>query len=86
MHIIKSSLYKTGYQVSLVFQITQDIQDKELIEILEKYLGSFGGRYRKETENSGSFKVESVKYILTKVIPFLDKYPLKGTKAEDYSD
>lgn len=24
-------IFKTGYQVSLVFQITQDIQDKELL-------------------------------------------------------
>jgi hypothetical protein len=55
VHIIKSSLYTAtpgpltsgegesgcglGYQVSLVFQITQDIQDKELLEIIEKYLG-----------------------------------------------
>lgn len=39
VHIRKSAGYKVGYQVSLIFQVSQDMKDKELLQILVKFFG-----------------------------------------------
>lgn len=36
--------------------------------------------------NDGKFEVEKLHDILEKIIPFLDKHPLLGTKAKDFAD
>jgi hypothetical protein len=84
VHIRKSAGYKVGYQVSLIFQVSQDMKDKELLQILVKFFGC--GKVWASNKKIGAFKVESVKDILTKVIPLLESAPLLGTKAKDYVD
>jgi hypothetical protein len=43
------------------------------------------GNYREVSKNSdGRFEVEKLKDIAEKIIPFLDKFPLIGAKAQDY--
>ena len=65
----KAAGYKVGYQVSMKFQITQDILDKKLLQNIVEYLGC--GYYREVTKNDeGKFEVESAKEILAKIIPF----------------
>lgn len=59
--------------------------DKKLLQNIVDYLGC--GYYREVAKNDdGRFEVESAKEILTKIIPFFDKYPLLGTKAKDCAD
>lgn len=81
----KSAAYKTGYNITLKFQITQHTRDKILLQKIVNYLGC--GHYREITKNcDGKFEVESLKDINNKIIPFFDKYPLVGAKAKDYFD
>jgi hypothetical protein len=55
------------------------------LENIVKYLGC--GYYREVTHNcDGKFEVESLKDIFSKIIPFLNKYPLIGAKSKDYFD
>lgn len=85
VHLKKSSAYKAGYQVSLKFQITQDTVDATLLESIVNYFGC--GYYRAVVKNcDGRFEVEKLHDILDKIIPFLDKYPLLGSKANDFAD
>lgn len=85
VHLKKSSAYKAGYQVSLKFQISQDTADANLLESIVNYFGC--GYYRAVVKNcDGRFEVEKFNDILDKIIPFLDKHPLLGSKANDFSD
>lgn len=85
VHLKKSSKYKAGYQVSLKFQITQDTADANLLQNIVNYFGC--GYYRAVAKNcDGRFEVEKFQDILDKVIPFLDKHPLLGSKANDLAD
>ena len=83
VNIRKSSKYKTGYQVTLKFQITQHIRDKIILQNIINYLDC--GHYREVSENNdGKFEVEKFKDIVEKIVPFLDKFSLIGAKKEDY--
>ena len=81
----ESTSYKQGYQIMLRFQISQHIRDKVVLQNIVNYLNC--GRYREVAKNNaGRFEVESLKIIIEKIIPFLDKYPLLGIKVKDYRD
>ena len=81
----ESTSYKQGYQIMLIFQITQHIRDKVVLQNIVNYLNC--GSYREVTKNNaGRFQVESFQNIIEKIIPFLDKYPLLGVKVKDYKD
>jgi hypothetical protein len=84
VNIRKASGYKTGFQIVLKFQVTQHTRDKLLLQNIVNFLNC--GRYR-ETTNSidGKVEVEKFKDITEKIIPFLDKYPLIGSKVKDFS-
>jgi len=85
VHLKKSSAYKSGYQISLKFQISQDSADAVLLQSIVKYFNC--GYYRVVVKNNdGKFEVEKLHDILEKIIPFLDKHPLLGTKAKDFVD
>lgn len=81
----KDSNYKTGYQVQLLFQITQHLRDKELINILIKH---FGCGYTEIDKRGPVINLRVTKFadIKEKVISFFDKYSLKGSKLLDYYD
>jgi len=81
----KASDYKSGYQVSLKFQITQHCRDSLLLKNIVDYLEC--GKYRETVNNNdGKFEIESLKDIVKILIPLLDKYPLLGIKHKDYVD
>lgn len=84
----KSSAYKTGAQVLLTFQLSQHSRDEQLIRSLIYYLGC--GNVYKDRE-SFHYRVEmflSPQGIenYEKIIPFFDKYPIVGVKAQDFKD
>lgn len=74
-----------GYQVQLLFRISQHIRDAQLIGSFIEYLGC--GRYAPVTGyNHGVFVVSGFTNISTKIIPLFKKYPLHGSKAKDFED
>lgn len=64
---------KTGYQISLVFQIALHKKDRILIEMIQLYFKGVGSiRYSKDVD---IFSVSSKKELET-IIDHFDKYPL----------
>jgi hypothetical protein len=83
--IRNSSSCKLEKAVVLKFQIVQHSRDIELMEMLIFTLGC--GRIELAIKQSAVyFVVLKFKDISEKLIPFFDKYPIKGVKALDYSD
>ena len=81
--ITASKTYSIGFQVQLVFKLTQHTRDKELIKSLIEYL-KCGNIYR--YRNAFYFKVTKLDDIQNKIIPFFKKYPILGVKTEDFND
>lgn len=74
----------SSYSVNFRFTITQHSRDAELLKTLVDYLGC--GRYsvRNSTLLHGDYVVTKFSYIRDKIIPFFDKYPIKGAKSLDF--
>lgn len=80
--VFKSEYVKLGYQVQLIFRLTQHIRDVELMESLVSYLG---GRLIK-SELAVNLQVTKLSDLTEKVLPLLEKYPIEGVKFQDYCD
>jgi hypothetical protein len=78
---------KIGFSVRLKFYITQHSRDKDLLTNLAKFLGC--GNYYIRSKSSdkliGDYVTTGFKDITEKIIPFFEKYPLKGCKDLDFS-
>ena len=81
VNITKKPKYKTGYDVSLSFSICLNENDKALLENIQSYFGI--GQIYKHTQNSYSYRVQSVKDLQV-IITHFDKYPLITQKKADY--
>ena len=83
--ISKAAGAKLGERVQAVFQITQHLQDIVLMQTILSFLGC--GRIKnfhgKEFVN---VIVSKLSEIDGKVLPFLEKYPIRGNKFLDYKD
>jgi hypothetical protein len=75
---------KTGFSVSLRFQLAQHYRDAALMESLINYLDC--GRVFNQTETALVFKVSKLSDLIEKIIPFFVKYPILGVKAKDFED
>jgi len=89
--ISDSATSKLGKRVQLRFSIGLNIRDKALIHYLVTYfnLGSdiSSASYAKNIylgNNSISLQVVNYSDIITKIIPFFDKYPIQGKKSLDF--
>ena len=71
--------------VSLRFSLTQHIKDEELLKDIVTYLNC-GRYYESPIRNEGQYLVTIFSDINDKIIPFLNEYPLLGTKKDDYLD
>ena len=80
--IYKSLKSKLGLAVQLVFKITQHSRDVELLLGIEKYFAF--GRVEKRSTDACDFSVNSFKDLDDKIIPFFLKYPLQGSKLENF--
>lgn len=79
----KSTLYKTGVQVSIRFSISQHSCDSKLMEILTHYFSC--GNYRLHpSRDAGEFIVTKFSSVAYVIIPFFQKYPILGVKALDF--
>jgi hypothetical protein len=83
--IFKSSTMKSGFQVKLLFKITQHSRDEQLMRSLEEYLNC--GNYQPSANrDAGDFVVTKFSDIDEKIIPFFKKYQILGVKASDFAD
>lgn len=79
-----SKTHKAGYQISLVFEITQNSRDELLLRALIKQLGC-GGYYYDITNNTGTLTVTKFSDILNIIIPLFIESKILGIKALDFS-
>jgi len=81
--IYKSPTSKLGKSVQLKFQITQHIRDRELLDLIIKYLncGSL-----QTSRNAKDLTVTSFNEVYNIIIPFFMRYPIIGVKALDFAD
>ena len=82
--ISKSLTHKSGFQVQLVFQITQHSRDYILIQSLISYLGC--GKLVTSSDGKVQFRVEKFSDNLDKILEFFDNNKIRGIKLEDFKD
>ena len=73
-------------QVSMQFFITQHVRDELLLAKLIGYLGC--GKIDKPSTltNEVRFVISRFSHLIDKMIPFFDRYPLRGLKSIDFQD
>jgi hypothetical protein len=80
--------YKTGYQVSHEFAVTQGAKSIECLNELREFFGVgqvlINQRYDNHTENLYRYVVRRRTDLLETVIPFFQQYPLRSSKREDF--
>lgn len=79
-----TSHQRTGYQVSLIFTLTQHNRDEWLMKSFVTYLGC--GSIEKTSRGMVNFHVRRLSDNLTKIIPFFLQYPILGVKSQDFQD
>lgn len=83
VHIAKSQTTKLGESVQLKFNITQHSRDEFLIKSLADFFNC--GKVYSYPDKT-SFNITSWLELNNNLIPFFNKYPIKGTKFLDYAD
>jgi len=81
--IQESKSKKTTHNIGLRFVITQHTKDSVLFDNISNYLGC-GKCYF--SRNEVNLIVSTFSHISNKIISLFNKYPLLGTKKEDYLD
>ena len=83
VRIRKNSKYRTGWTVVAIFSIVLDKKDLPLLdEIKAHFLGL--GSIKKNGKNTFSYRIESSEQISNVILPYFNKYPLKGVKGKDF--
>jgi hypothetical protein len=83
--IQQSKAYKTGYQVSLRYWLTQHSRDTLLMNSLKQFFNC-GMVDESRSRDCSRFFVSKFSDIEEKIIPFFNKYPLLGVKISDFLD
>lgn len=83
VHIAKSQTTKLGESVQLKFNITQHSRDEFLIKSFADFFNC--GKVYSYPDKT-SFNITSLLELNNNLIPFFNKYPIKGTKFLDYAD
>nr|YP_010833292.1 LAGLIDADG endonuclease [Agaricus bitorquis]WFG54039.1 LAGLIDADG endonuclease [Agaricus bitorquis] len=84
LSIIKSNRTKVGYAIQLMFKLTQNKRDKELLKLIAKFVNC-GAVYSKG-ENAFDFIVSKFADNLNIIIPIFKNYPIQGIKQLEYQD
>src|SRR5215831_5833513 len=81
--------YKTGYQVSHEFAVTQGAKSIECLRELQEFFGVgqvlINQRYDNHTEHLYRYVVRRRTDLLGTVIPFFQQYSLRSSKRDDFS-
>lgn len=83
MITIQESKNKGTYNIGLRFVITQHSKDLVLLDTISNYLGCGKCYFNR---NEVNLMVSTFSDINLKIISLFNKYPLLGTKKEDYLD
>ena len=83
LKITVSKTHSVGFQVTLVFQVTQHSREDKLMRSLIELFRCGGISRNRDTFD---LKVSKLSDILNKIIPFFKKYPILGVKALDFAD
>ena len=83
--LIKTTSSQLGYWVQLSFELTQHTRDIELINSLTEYLDC-GQTTVYNDHNFIKYVVSNISDIMGKIIPFFDKYSIRGVKSKNYED
>ena len=75
---------KTKFSVYLLFKLTQHSRDIELLKNIAKFLGC--GFIPESNTQIADLICKNFSEIEAKIIPFFEKYPLRGTKRLDYAE
>ena len=84
LSISKSNKNKIGYAIQLIFKLTQHKRDKELLELIAKFLNC--GSVYFHSENAFVFTVSKFADIIKKIIPMFKIHPIQGIKQLDFQD
>ena len=85
--IPNSSGNRIGFQVLMVFQISQHIRDQDLMNSLIPYFGCGYINIKNKSQFTWlEFIVTKFSDIYEKIIPFFNKYKLFGVKLKDFED
>lgn len=76
MSILKSNRTKIGYTIQLMFKLTQNKRDKELLNLVAKFFKC--GAVYSHGENAFDFIVSKFADNLNKIIPLFKTYPIQG--------
>jgi hypothetical protein len=80
--------YKTGYQVSHEFAVTQGAKSVSCLHDLVGYFGVgnvlSNKRYDNHTEHLYRYGVRRRTDLIDKIIPFFEAYPLRSSKQRDF--
>nr|ATI20236.1 LAGLIDADG endonuclease [Juglanconis oblonga]ATI20395.1 LAGLIDADG endonuclease [Juglanconis oblonga] len=82
--VSKSLTHLSGFQVQLVFQITQHSRDERLIQSLISYLGC--GKLVTSSDGKVQYRVEKFKDNYEKILPFFNNHKIRGVKLDDFKD
>lgn len=82
--IFKSDSNKIGYQVKLRLSIVQHSKDKELLDLIVKYLET--GIVNIHSRNAFVLKLTKLSDLTNKIIPLLKQNPIQGVKYLDFLD
>jgi len=81
---IYKSKTKVEVGVTLRFKIAQHNRDLDLLRYLIAYFDC--GSVQKSGDSVGEFRVAKFENLILKIIPFIEKYPILGSKALDFAD
>lgn len=82
--IFKSNRTKIGYAIQLIFKITQNKRDKNLLELIAKFFNC--GSIHSHGENAFDFTVSKFSDNLNIIIPMFKIHPIQGIKQLEYQD
>lgn len=81
---IKVNNKKAGYQVVLMFELTQHYRDERLLKSFIDYFGC--GKVCQVGKEGVRFKVEKFSYNFNQILPFFLQHKIQGQKYKDFLD
>lgn len=72
--------------ISLSFRVSQHNKDKQLLKSFVDFFGCGNFYYHNKEKKAVNFVVRKFEDINSKIIPFFNKYSIKGVKYKDFKD
>ncbi|MCZ6919135.1 MAG: LAGLIDADG family homing endonuclease [Rickettsia endosymbiont of Ixodes persulcatus] len=85
INISTSASNKIGFQVFLLFALTQHTRDRKFLETIKDYLDCGAVKDSNSRINLLTLKVVKFTDIFEKIVPFFNKYKVLGVKSSDFN-